>query len=108
MAIKSWPYPPDGSDAITAYLKRLYVALTENSAATVLTTPSKIDIYAGDPSTTGWGSTDTGRIWYNTVTSSIRGWNGTGVVTLWDRQLFFSTDAPTGSDGNNNDVWIQY
>lgn len=37
---------------------------------------------AADPTTTGWGNTQKGRVWYNTTTNQTRVWNGSAISNL--------------------------
>jgi hypothetical protein len=108
MTIKAWPYPPTTETEIPAYLKKLYIALTEDFASRSVIDPSAMDIFATDPTTTGWGEADAGRVWFNSTDRKVKKWDGTAIVIVWERQIFASTAAPTAGVGNNGDLWIQY
>lgn len=62
--------------------------------------------YTTDPGTTGWGTAEAGRLWYNNTYKRFQWWNGTVVVDF--RRIFISTVDPVAGDGVDGDVWIKY
>jgi hypothetical protein len=58
------------------------------------------------PTTTGWGATEAGRLWYNNTSKRFQWWNGTDVVDI--RRIFVSTSDPTAGDGVDGDLWVKY
>ncbi len=45
-------------------------------------TPMKIAQLTSDPDTTGWGTTDAGRMWENTTDMQTKKWDGEKIVIL--------------------------
>lgn len=41
-----------------------------------------IGLYSTDPSTTGWGLPEAGRIWFNTTTHQIKYWDGSAIQVV--------------------------
>ena len=62
--------------------------------------------YLTDPPTTLWGTTEIGRLWYNSTLKRLRWWNGTTIIDI--RRIFVATSDPTAGDGVDGDLWIKY
>jgi hypothetical protein len=53
----------------------------------------------GDPSTTGWGLNEQGRLWYDTANHLFKFWNGTAITSLFGTQGPQGPQGPQGSQG---------